>query len=32
MKQFKSLFEQLNEYFKLHDKDNMVDVQSKQTI
>lgn len=27
MKQFKSLFEQLNEYFKLHDKDNVVDVQ-----
>ena len=28
MKQFKSVFEQLNDYFKVHDKDNMFDVQS----
>ena len=28
MKYFKSLFEQLDDYFKIHDKDNMVDVQS----
>ena len=28
MKHFKTQFEQLNDYFKVHDKDNMLDLQS----
>ena len=29
MRNFKSQYEQLNDYFKVHDKDNMLDLQSK---